>query len=403
LPNIGMYLKFTFNAVRSRPTCHDTRKRVHQQIPFNRPQVIIKMFSQTPHASYQMPTIGIACHSLRLDGGMGRYSLALVKGLNELNIEPVVFTKKIDRSATTDLKFQLELINCRWLPTKLRDYFYNIQVEKIAKKYNLTSIISCNRYVGANICICGGTHKGYLTAINKKPSFFDKRMINLENQFYQRSQLIVAHSNGMANEVHKLYNISSSKITTIYPPFDTSRFNNTSTNQLDRLDFYRQNNIPSDNTLFLIPSAGNHYVKGLDFLINFFNETHLPISLIVAGRPIKPSRNVFYIGFRHDMEVIYKFVDYLILSSRYEAFGMVAIESILSGTPVILSKNIYSNEIIRPEAKILFDRLNQESLETAINTAIAHKHKLINPLQYILPPDTEVEHVTKILQAAHLF
>ena len=93
-------------------------------------------------------------------------------------------------------------------------------------------------------------------------------------------------------------------MTTIYPPFDTSRFNNTSTNQLDRLDFYRQNNIPSDNTLFLIPSAGNHYVKGLDFLINFFNETHLPISLIVAGRPIKPSRNVFYIGFRHDMEVI---------------------------------------------------------------------------------------------------
>ena len=134
MPNIGMYLKFTFNAVRSRPTCHDTRKRVHQQIPFNRPQVIIKMFSQTPHVSYQMPTIGIACHSLRLDGGMGRYSLALVKGLNELNIEPVVFTKKIDRSVTTDLKFQLELINCRWLPTKLRDYFYNIQVEKIAKK-----------------------------------------------------------------------------------------------------------------------------------------------------------------------------------------------------------------------------------------------------------------------------
>ena len=103
------------------------------------------------------------------------------------------------------------------------------------------------------------------------------------------------------------------------------------------------------------------------------------------------------------MEMIYKFVDYLILSSRYEAFGMVAIESILSGTPVILSKNIYSNEIIRPEAKILFDRLNQESLETAINTAIAHKHKLTNPLQYILPPDTEVEHVTKILQAAQLF
>ncbi len=103
------------------------------------------------------------------------------------------------------------------------------------------------------------------------------------------------------------------------------------------------------------------------------------------------------------MEVIYKFVDYLILSSRYEAFGMVAIESILSGTPVILSKNIFSNEIIHSEAKILFDGLNERSLETAITAAIQHKHKLNNPLQYILSPDTEEEHVTKILQAAHIF
>ena len=96
------------------------------------------MSSQASFTSrHQTPAIGIACHSLRLDGGMGRYSLALVKGLNELNIEPVVFTKKIDENATANLRFKLELINCRWLPTKLRDYFYNYRVEKISKKYNL--------------------------------------------------------------------------------------------------------------------------------------------------------------------------------------------------------------------------------------------------------------------------
>lgn len=362
------------------------------------------MSSQASFTSrHQTPAIGIACHSLRLDGGMGRYSLALVKGLNELNIEPVVFTKKIDENATTNLRFKLELINCRWLPTKLRDYFYNYRVEKISKKYNLDGIISCNRYPRASICICGGTHKGYLNAIKRRPSFFDRKMISLEETFYQRGQLIVAHSNGMADEVHNLYNIPTSKITTIYAPFDTSKFNNSPVNQSDRLNFFHLNGIPEKNTAFLIPSAGNHYVKGLDFLVKFFNQTDLPISLIVAGRPIKASRNVFYIGFRHDMEVIYKFVDYLILSSRYEAFGMVAIESILSGTPVILSKNIFVNEIIHPEAKILFDGLNERSLETAITAAIQHKHKLNNPLQYILSPDTEEEHVIKILQAAHLF
>lgn len=66
-------------------------------------------------------------------------------------------------------------------------------------------------------------------------------------------------------------------------------------------------------------------------------------------------------------------------------------------------QKIYFNEIIHPEAKILFDGLNERSLETAITAAIQHKHKLNNPLQYILSPDTEEEHVIKILQAAHLF
>ena len=102
---------------------YDTRKRVHQQIPFNRPQVIIKMFSQTPHASYQMPTIGIACHSLRLDGGMGRYSLALVKGLNELNIEPVVFTKKIDRERNHRFKISTRVNKLQMVTNKTSRLF----------------------------------------------------------------------------------------------------------------------------------------------------------------------------------------------------------------------------------------------------------------------------------------
>lgn len=80
------------------------------------------------------PKIGLACHSLRLDGGMGRYSLAVVKGLNELGIKPVVFTKKINKQDAGQLKFKLELINCRFLPTKIRDHYYNIITNNRAKK-----------------------------------------------------------------------------------------------------------------------------------------------------------------------------------------------------------------------------------------------------------------------------
>ena len=44
------------------------------------------------------PTIGIACHSFRTDGGMGRYVQLLAEGLLNLGIHPTVITKKIDYS-----------------------------------------------------------------------------------------------------------------------------------------------------------------------------------------------------------------------------------------------------------------------------------------------------------------
>lgn len=161
------------------------------------------------------PKIGLACHSLRLDGGMGRYSLAVVKGLNELGIKPVVFTKKINKQDAGQLKFKLELINCRFLPTKIRDHYYNIITNNRAKKYSFDAIISCNRYPNASIIVCGGTHKGYLSAINKQPSFFDKLMIRQETVTYQNSQLVIAHSEIMAREVENFYSIEKkTKFTT---------------------------------------------------------------------------------------------------------------------------------------------------------------------------------------------
>ena len=55
------------------------------------------------------PTIGIACHSFRTDGGMGRYVQLLSEGLLNLGIRPTVITKKIDYSlplSTQNLGFR---------------------------------------------------------------------------------------------------------------------------------------------------------------------------------------------------------------------------------------------------------------------------------------------------------
>ena len=62
------------------------------------------------------PTIGIACHSFRTDGGMGRYVQLLSEGLLNLGIRPTVITKKIDYSLPLSKEVSFHHINCKFHP-----------------------------------------------------------------------------------------------------------------------------------------------------------------------------------------------------------------------------------------------------------------------------------------------
>ena len=76
------------------------------------------------------PTIGIACHSFRTDGGMGRYVQLLSEGLLNLGIRPTVITKKIDYSLPLSKEVSFHHINCKFIPSKLRDYYYDYKLGK---------------------------------------------------------------------------------------------------------------------------------------------------------------------------------------------------------------------------------------------------------------------------------
>ncbi len=347
-------------------------------------------------------SIGITCHSVRIDGGMGRYTVALIQGLNSLGIKPTIFTKKIDPLLLQNLNFTPIKINCKWLPTKLRDHYFNYRIASLIKNYQFDCIISSNRCPSASVDICGGTHIAYLNAVQKNKTFFDRKMISLERKCYNNSKMIVAHSKGMKEELEKYYSIPPEKIEVIYPPIDGSKFSCTRLNSLEAQKFREEFNIPKENFTFLIPSAGNHYVKGLDILQEYFNNSDLPITLLVAGRPVPESRNVKYIGFRNDMEKIYKLTNYTILASRYEAFGMVAIESVFCGTPVILSDKVNAKEIINSDAEFIFNPDSIQSLDETIHKSINKQLILENPKKLISSQNSNTEHVKKILKSINL-
>ena len=106
--------------------------------------------------------------------------------------------------------------------------------------------------------------------------------------------------------------------------------------------------------MLLFPSS-SHERKGLPLIEAALEGTTLPVVLAVAGRPpARTSERVRYIGYVKEMEDGYRAADFTILASKYEPFGLVGVESVLCGTPVIFPSSIGCCDAIAPHAKFVF-------------------------------------------------
>lgn len=249
----------------------------------------------------------------------------------------------------------------------------------------------------ADIVICGGQHKGYLNSLNKIPNLLERFKIWNEQKCFIQARRIVAHSQLMKRELIEFYNIPESKIDVIYPPVDIQKFkqiDDLSRQMLrDKLGF-KQNEI-----IYLFPSTG-HKRKGFYFLKDFFEKTELPIKLVVAGTPIQESKNIVSLGFRNDMPELYQAADYTIMASNYEPFGLVGIESILSGTPIIFSENMACLEVLQEDFGFTFSKDNQSSLNEAILKSVQKVNmgnsRILEPYKCISYNPTLSEHIESI-------
>ena len=111
--------------------------------------------------------------------------------------------------------------------------------------------------------------------------------------------------------------------------------------------------------------------------------------------------NVRYLGYRKDIEDVYRAVDFTVLASLYEPFGLVGVESVLSGTPVLLEASAGCAEVIREPAQLPFSLDQPESFASAVAAAVERwqrgEHRLIAPT-YLLAYDPDVAaHVDALL------
>ncbi len=314
--------------------------------------------------------VALLHHQYKLKGGMESYFFNLIKGFNQCHDEITAYVYRRDKK--TPLLCSVKQYALYWLPRVLRKYYFGMYISKKIPHHDIH--ISLMRAFNQDMIICGGTHLGFLKKTRKKPGFFDKLEIAVERKSYHTARFVIAHSNLVKQELIHDYHVSEEKIVLLFPPLDVDHFTKSSQTALQ---LKRSFGLDPLKKSFLFPSTG-HKRKGLDILIEAMAQ--LPqeqFELVIAGDPPKAlTNNIKYVGFIKQMSLLYQACDATILPSYYEPFGLVVIESLQSGTPVIVSNQVGAKDLITEKEGIVLDSLTPEALAKAMITIVSNKYSI---------------------------
>ena len=310
----------------------------------------------------------VTAQALTNSGGAERYMRDLAAGFHRLGIRPTLFARKIDRSLPEAAWVDAQTLKVNWAPRKMRGLAFAWLLKRRLRARPNAYVFSVNHTGIADLALCGGTHVGFVESTGRQPRLSDRWQIAIERRTYGGARAIIAHSKRMGDELQRVYAVPAERIHVHYPPVETARFR--PADSVERLALRRKFGLPEDRTLFVFSST-SHERKGYALLEAFFEKTQLPVCLVVAGRPVpKTSDAIRYVGYCKEIEDLFRAADFTVVASVYEPFGLVGVESVLCGTPLVIADNVGSAEAVAPDAKIEFSRQDPTSFEHAIAAAL---------------------------------
>ena len=220
-------------------------------------------------------------------------------------------------------------------------------------------------------------HKSAIWAIEKDNGFLGKLRYCLRRYYplpiilekmafrFHKKNKFIAVSSKIKNETIKEYDVPAELIQVIPAPInlDEFSFQNRDLWRLEsrgKYDFFQRQN------WFWLGTVLNRLTgKNIPLVLKALAASSRNIGLVIVGLPKKKDliklrrwlkdfhleNKVFLLGSRPNIEKIYPIFDFFILPSLYESFGLSVIESLLMGTPAIVSKEIGCLEFIPEEVK----------------------------------------------------
>ncbi len=293
--------------------------------------------------------IAILTDKLITSGGAERYVRNMIRALLKAGDTVDCFTTKValPEELLSQPKLTIHRQNLSWCPRKLRYIWFNryLRRQLAARRYDM--ILGIGTPYSPDIAICCGTHIGDMLT-NKRRLLNPLNWVRVYYDWkkYRSARITLVRSKNQKDEVVRLLGIPSARVD-ILPPPTTATFRPPSANEKKQLR--TRYALKPDKKYFLLVS-NNHHRKGLMTVIRAIEHLRrddCEVLVAGAGRGRFPDLPfIHWLGYVNNVVDVYRMSDAVMLQSRYEPFGQVVTEAILSGLPVFISDRVGAADII---------------------------------------------------------
>lgn len=308
---------------------------------------------------------------LLLNGGLETRLQNYIRTFREMGHRVSVITFKVDPAVPVPEDVAIYRVDLKRVPKPLRMLYFSKGVNKILQQQHFDLSFSLGRTYGQDIVLCPGTHLGFMRNMGIRigtPA--DWLNTWLDRKTYATAKLILAASGMMRDEMVDFYGVPESKIRILYPPADTTRFSQVPDETRQKLRSAL--NIAPEEKVILFLTTGNTR-KGLPLVLDIARLLPPGFRVLIAGmgKVRETSQNVHFLGYVPDVERLHRAADVLLHPALYEPFGQVVTESMLCGTPVVVSRNVGASEILQPGEGYVLDTREPEMWCDAVIQAAA--------------------------------
>jgi len=168
-----------------------------------------------------------------------------------------------------------------------------------------------------------------------------QNIIDVEKRGLEEADAIITVSNQMKKQLIERYEADERKISVIYNGIDYTKFFGLTKKEHKNIILFFGRITNQKGPYFFLHTAAKVLEKKKDVLFVVAGQGEQLPELIKIAINLNIMDNVVFTGYITDEEVRYAFsmADVYVMPSVAEPFGITALESIASGTPVIVSKN----------------------------------------------------------------